>query len=112
MTARLVDGSEDSEGDIEAALRKGDRRRALTILMRRYGDHVYRFAHMMTRDPHLADEVRQQVFVEAFRDLESFEGRASFRSWLLGIARYRSLDAVKQQRRWAGRFKNDAAPEA
>jgi RNA polymerase sigma-70 factor (ECF subfamily) len=94
--------------DVDAALSRGDRKRALTLLMDRYGDDVYRFAYEMTRDATLADEVRQQVFVEAYRDLDTFGHRSSFRTWLFGIGRHRCLDATKIRKRWVRRFKNEA----
>ena len=99
---------QDDDSDVLDALSSRDVRRALTLLMDRYGDAVYRFAFEMTRDEGLADEVRQQVFVEAFRDLERFEGRSAVRSWLFGIARHRALDASKSRRRWWQRFKGDS----
>lgn len=95
------------DADIRAALRANDVHRALTLMMNRYGDEVYRFAYVMTRSYPLAEEVRQQVFVEVYRDLASFEGRASLSAWIFGIARHRCLDATKKHRRWVHRFKND-----
>src|SRR5258706_9605074 len=107
MTAPLNDDS-----DVLEALSKRDVRRALTLLMNRYGNGVYRFAFEMTRDATLAEEVRQQVFVEAYRDLEKFERRSAVRSWLFGIARHRCLDATKARNRWWRRFKNETPLEA
>jgi RNA polymerase sigma-70 factor, ECF subfamily len=95
------------DGDIRAALHANDVRRALTLMMKRYGDEVYRFAYAMTQSVQLADEVRQQVFVEVYRDLPSFAGRASLRAWVLGIMRHRCLDIAKKHRRWTHRFKNE-----
>jgi RNA polymerase sigma-70 factor, ECF subfamily len=97
----------DEDDDVRTALGAKDTRRALTLLMNRYGDDVYRYAYAMTRSDHLAEEVRQQVFVEAYRDLASFAGRAALRAWLFGIARHRCLDAVKKHSRWTNRFKNE-----
>src|SRR5438046_1030320 len=74
----------NDDGDIRAALGANDTRRALTLMMNRYGDEVYRFAYAMTHDYHLAEEVRQQVFVEVYRDSASFAGRASLRAWVFG----------------------------
>ena len=102
-------GNEDD--DIHAALRANDMRRALTLMMNRYGDEVFRFALVLTHSHHLADEVRQQVFVEVYRDLPSFEGRASLRSWVFGITRHRCLDATKKNKRWTNRFKNEPPPD-
>jgi RNA polymerase sigma-70 factor, ECF subfamily len=99
------------ERDIRAALGSSDVRRALTLMMNRYGDEVYRLAYAMTRSYHLAEEVRQQVFVEVYRDLASFSGRTSFRAWVFGIARHRCLDIAKKHRRWTTRFKNEPPPD-
>jgi len=105
------------DADIEQLIERdgrGDRDRALALLMERYGDRVYRFAHAMTRDAAAAEDVRQQVFIEAYRDFSRFERRALLRTWLFGIVRHRCLDAAKIQRRWWRRFKNDPPedPEA
>jgi len=99
------------DDDIRTLLRANDVRRALTLMMGRYGDGVYRFAYAMTHSCHLAEEVRQQVFVEVYRDLASFTGRASLRAWVLGITRHRCLDAAKKHKRWTNRFKNEPPPD-
>ncbi|HWU90759.1 MAG TPA: sigma-70 family RNA polymerase sigma factor [Kofleriaceae bacterium] len=106
-----VDELHREDADIEDVLTSGDRRRALTMLMERYGDHVYRFARAMTHEAAMAEDVRQQVFVEAYRDFTRFERRSSLRTWLFGIARHRCLDAAKIHRRWWRRFKNDPPDE-
>jgi RNA polymerase sigma-70 factor (ECF subfamily) len=80
--------------DIEGALRAGDKRRALIHMMDRYGDIVLRYGYAMSRDRQVAEEVRQQVFVEAYRDIDRFAGRSSLQTWLLGITRHRCLDAA------------------
>jgi len=102
----VVDDQEFSE-----ALDRGDRRRALTILMTRHGDRVYRYALGITGDHQLADEVRQLVFVEAYRDIDRFCRRSPVVIWLLGIARHRCLDTLKSRRRWYRRYKLDPPDE-
>jgi RNA polymerase sigma-70 factor (ECF subfamily) len=101
-----------ARADIQAAIANGDLRSALTLLMEHYGDSVYRFAHARTRDGYLADDIRQQVFLEAYRDLERFAGLSSVQTWLFGIARHRCLDAMKARMRWDNRFKNDSSADA
>jgi RNA polymerase sigma-70 factor, ECF subfamily len=101
------------EDEIDAALAGGDRQRAFTLLMQRYGDQVYRYAMAMTGgDTQVAEEVRQQVFVEAYRDLPGFAARSPVRGWLFGIVRHRCLDASKALRRWGLRYKNEPSPES
>jgi RNA polymerase sigma-70 factor, ECF subfamily len=110
MWKTVAEGAEHAghdERDIRAALGRDDVRRALALIMNRYGDEVYRLAYAMTHSYHLAEEVRQQVFVEVYRDLASFSGRTSLRAWVFGIARHRCLDIAKKHRRWTTRFKNE-----
>ena len=97
--------------DIEAALRAGDKRRALIHMMDRYGQTVLRFAYGMSHDRQIAEEVRQQVFSEAHRDIDRFAGRSSIGTWLIGITRHRCLDAAKARNRWNNRFKNEPDDE-
>lgn len=103
--------SMSSDADVRIAVQAGDRRRAAAILVARYGDAVYRYVLAMTGNRHLAEDIHQQVFLEAYRDLECFGGRSSVRVWLLGIARHRCLDALVVARRWNDRFKNEFSAE-
>lgn len=75
----------------------GDRRAAIVELMRAHGDAVLGFCIRVLRDRDLAEEMRQQTFLEAFRDFDRFQGR-SRRAWLFGIASHRCLDAIRKRR--------------
>ena len=100
-----------SDVELDTAMSSGDRRYVLTILMNRFGDGIYRFALVSMGDAEIAADIRQQVFLEAYRDLETYARRASVASWLFGIARHRCLDAVKAKRRWSTRFTSDDTAE-
>ena len=95
-----------AEGDepIRRLLAAGDRRAALAALMELHGDTVYRYCASLLRDPHQAEDVLQTVFLDAFQALPAFEGRSTFRTWLLGIARHRCLDGVRKRSRWRRLF--------
>jgi RNA polymerase sigma factor (sigma-70 family) len=67
--------------------------------MQRHGTAVYRYCREALHDAALAEDVQQQVFIQAFRDLQHFHRRSSVRTWLFAIARHRVLDAVKARRR-------------
>ena len=101
-----------AEDEVDAALASGDRQRAFALLMTRYGDQVYRYALAVTGELQIAEEVRQQVFVEVYRDLPRFAARAPVRGWLFAIVRHRCLDAAKSFRRWGLRYKNELPIEA
>lgn len=96
--------SHDPEREARDALARGDHEGALASLMRTYGSQLYRFCRLLVADPDLAQDVHQTTFLQAFEGMGGFGGRASFRSWLYGIARHRCLDALKTTRRREKRF--------
>lgn len=89
----------DVEENARRELSEGRKREALTVLMRGYGDKVLRVCRTFLRDAELAKDVRQKVFVQAFRDLETCDETSTFCAWLWGITRNRCLDAIKSERR-------------
>ena len=91
--------SSDPDRDIGELVRAKKIDAALNMLMKRHGDAVYRYCRESLRDAALAEDVQQRVFIEAYRDLRSYAGRSTLRSWLFGIARHRVLDAAKARRR-------------
>ncbi len=91
----------DPEREAGEALRNGDRRLALTCLMRGYGDLVYRHCLGILRDPNRAEDALQTTFVQAWEALAEAPPPTSFRCWLLTIARNRCLDDARGRRRWA-----------
>jgi RNA polymerase sigma factor (sigma-70 family) len=46
-----------------------------------------------------AEDLLQETLLAAWRGLNQFQGRASIRAWLYGIATNRSLDALRTSRR-------------
>jgi RNA polymerase sigma-70 factor, ECF subfamily len=67
--------------------------------MRAYGAPLTAFITRVVRSGADAEDVRQQVFLEAFRGIDRYEGRASIWSWLCGIAYNRSIDCIKTKKR-------------
>jgi len=58
---------------------------ALETLMERYGSRVYRLAYGITRNGADAEEVVQDVFVNLFRKIDNFEGRAALGTWIYRV---------------------------
>jgi RNA polymerase sigma-70 factor (ECF subfamily) len=93
-------------------MERKDYKRAITLLNRMYGGAIHGYIRQMVGADDLADDVAQITFVQAYRDMHSFGGRSSLRTWLYGIARHRCLDALKARARHRMRFANtDEAPE-
>ena len=101
----------EADADALALVASGDVAAALARLMQRHGPAVYRYCRVALNDAALADDIHQQVFIEAFRDLPRFARRSTVRTWLLGIARHRVLDAAKRRRRARARIDAGASLE-
>lgn len=64
-----------------------------------HGDALFRYAILRLRDQELAEEVVQETFLEALRVRESFAGRSTERTWLVGILRHKILDHFRRRGR-------------
>lgn len=73
---------------------------AFAGLVEAYGPQLQRvIAGILNDQRHLAEEITQDVLVEAFRRLPKFDpDRSPFRSWLLMIARSRAITALRKKR--------------
>ena len=71
---------------------------AFAELMRAYYAFVYRIVIKIVDNPHDAEEVVQDAFLNAYRGLAQYEDRTKFRSWLAKIARNRALNWQRAQR--------------
>jgi RNA polymerase sigma factor (sigma-70 family) len=74
---------------------------ALAVLDRelaRQQDAVYAICQRIVGDPQRARELAQDAMLVAFRKLHEFRGDSTFRTWLLGIARFTAMRAVRKRR--------------
>jgi RNA polymerase sigma-70 factor (ECF subfamily) len=69
-------------------------RAAVSELLGRHQRRVYLWCHRYVRDHERALELAQEVLLNAYRSLGSFQGRSRFSSWLFAITRNRCLNAV------------------
>ena len=103
--ARVDVSSSDPEyrqlGDDELMRRLFYRdRRALEAILDRYGDLVYATALRVLRDPHLAEDISQEIFVRLWRKPDSYVAeRGRFLTWLISVSRNRAVDEVRSRGR-------------
>ncbi len=82
---------------------------AFEALYDRYADLVFSVALRVVGDRHAAEDVMQDVYLQLWRRPEQFDAtRGTFRTWLLSVARNRSID----ERRAVARRMRHAAPPA
>jgi RNA polymerase sigma-70 factor (ECF subfamily) len=73
--------------------------RAFEELVRRYRKRIYALALHITGSSSEADDITQDVFLRAFRALDTFEGRSEFFTWVYRMAVNRSLNARRDRDR-------------
>lgn len=71
---------------------------AFELLMRRNNARVFRAVRAILRSDADAEDVMQEAYVRAFEHLGSYEGRASFASWLVRIAVNEALQRSRRAR--------------
>ncbi|MFY9823068.1 MAG: RNA polymerase sigma factor [Thermoanaerobaculia bacterium] len=69
------------------------------ILMRRYNQRLFRVARGILADDAEAEDVVQEAYMRAFRELASFRGDALFSTWLTRIACFDALARARKRRR-------------
>ena len=72
---------------------------AFRMLVDRHGRAIFRLGYRMTGNEHDAEDVVQETFIRAYRQLGNFESRANFGTWLHRIAVNCSLDLLKSRSR-------------
>jgi RNA polymerase sigma-70 factor (ECF subfamily) len=103
---------QDAEADAHAVARvRAGEPEAFRVLMERHGRAVHRLAFRMTGNEQDAEDVVQESFLRAYRNLEHFEARAQFGSWLYRIAANCAYDALRARARRAARFDPGASSE-
>lgn len=86
------------DGALLAGFAVGDSA-AATAFVRRFQSRVFGLAVSVTRDPQLAEDVSQEVFVRAWRAAGSYDPRrASVLGWMLTITRNAAIDAARARR--------------
>ena len=74
----------------------GDRL-AMQVLYARHHVRVYRFVLRLVSDPTTAEELISEVFLDVWRQANRFEGRSAVSTWLLAIARFKALSALRRR---------------
>src|ERR1043166_4210938 len=87
-----------TDAAIVAKARSGDSD-AYRVLVERHSRALFRLAFRMTGNESDAEDVVQESFMRAYRQLGKFDERASFGTWLYRIASNCSLDLVRSRKR-------------
>jgi RNA polymerase sigma-70 factor (ECF subfamily) len=93
---RQTDQIPEHEAAAVARARDGDSE-AFRLLVERHSRSVYKVAFRVTGNRDDAEDVVQETFLKAFRQLDRFEARSSFGTWLHRIAWNCSVDLLRSR---------------
>ena len=70
---------------------------AMQVLFARHHLRVFRFVLRLVRDESVAEDLISEVFLDVWRQADRFEGRSAVSTWLLAIARFKALSALRRK---------------
>jgi RNA polymerase sigma-70 factor (ECF subfamily) len=70
---------------------------AMHVLYARHSLRVYRFVLRMVRNATVAEDIVSHVFLDVWHNAGQFQGRSQVSTWLLSIARFKALTALRQR---------------
>jgi RNA polymerase sigma-70 factor (ECF subfamily) len=86
--------------------RKGNQH-AFRVLVERHSHALFRLAYRMTGNQQDAEYLVQETFLRAYKQINRFDGRAAFSTWLYRICTNCSLDLLRGRKN-----RNEAPPAA
>ena len=101
---------EDSDSGAIALAKSGDSD-GFRILVDRYGRSVFRLAYRMMGNQFDAEDVVQETFLRAYKQIDHYESRSSFSTWLYRIAANYSLDLLRARKRQNERQTSGQSPD-
>ncbi len=96
----------ESGEDLIARARRGDEE-AFRLIFERYARPVMRFIFCMVNERSLAEELAQETFVRAYKNLGELRDEARLSTWLFGIARNVAREAIRSSRHESRRVEFD-----
>jgi RNA polymerase sigma-70 factor (ECF subfamily) len=96
-----------SDDELIEAIAAGNRR-AMELLFVRHNVRIHRFISRITGNVSLAEDTVSEVFLEVWRGAGTFKRKSNVSTWLLAIARYKAMSALRR-RQMDGHLCDDAA---
>src|SRR6059058_3025252 len=70
----------------------------MQVLFARHHVRVFRFVLRLVRNEATAEDLISEVFLDVWRQAGKFEGRSAVSTWLLAIARFKALSALRRRK--------------
>lgn len=100
--SRFENGAPEEPAWLAEGLRSGSED-AYEALIARYQQPVFNLVYRLLEDPGDSSDVVQEVFLKVFRNVNSFRGTSSLRTWIYRIA----VNEAHNHRRWFSRHRRN-----
>jgi RNA polymerase sigma-70 factor (ECF subfamily) len=85
-----------TDAELVARALKG-RQEAFREIVLRFERPIYSLVARMLQDPATAEDLAQEVFIKAFRRLDTYDPQRKFSSWLFKIAHNTTIDYLRRR---------------
>jgi RNA polymerase sigma-70 factor (ECF subfamily) len=96
VSSRPVAANATSDAMLVARIAKGDKN-AVRLLFARHHLRVFRFILRMVKNEETAQDLLNDVFLDVWRGAATYQSRSQVTTWILGIARFKALTALRQR---------------
>lgn len=113
MVGTDPDMTTTSDEDLLSRIAAGDRL-AMRVLFARHQLRIHRFVLRVVRDESVAEDAVSETFLDVWRDAGRFSGKSQVTTWLMSIARFKALSALRRRREagldddWAAGLEDEA----
>ncbi|HAS80416.1 MAG: RNA polymerase, sigma-24 subunit, ECF subfamily [Candidatus Nomurabacteria bacterium GW2011_GWE1_32_28] len=94
----MIENEELSDEEIVEKVRTSDKN-LYTIIIKRYEDKLIRYANNLIKDKNKAKDVVQESFIKAFIDLNNFDIKKKFSSWIYRIVHNEVINIIKKYKK-------------
>lgn len=72
--------------------------KALSVLVDRHLTNTYNFALQLVKDGQVANDITQEAFIKAWKNIRGFKHGSTFKTWLLTITRNVAIDYLRKRK--------------
>lgn len=76
---------------------EGDEK-SLGVLVDRYLVNIYNFAYKLVNDRQAADDITQESFIKAWKNIRKYRQGSNFQNWLLTLTRNTAIDWLRKRK--------------
>ncbi len=94
----MVKQSTLSDEEIVEVVRSSDKNK-YRVIVERYQDKLYRYVFRMTKDNDVTNDIVQQAFIKAYKNLQGFDTKRKFSSWIYRITHNETMNYFQKNKR-------------